>query len=109
MRAGGGLLQLAIAAAAAANAAVRLRPSNLRKAPLPRRVGSTAMVIRAGPQAQIARESNLGWLAPSLVAPVQNRGSSGCGALAACTCIAPNSAQRARVGTALPGFSRPCG
>src|SRR5580765_6608101 len=34
----------------------------------------------------------------------QKRGSSACGSLPPCTCIRPNSAQRARVGTALPGL-----
>src|SRR5262249_43605401 len=39
----------------------------------------------------------------------QKRGSSGCGSLPPCTCMRPYSAQRARVGTALPGLSRPAG
>ncbi len=39
----------------------------------------------------------------------QNRSSSGWASAPRCTCMRPNSAQRASVGTALPGFSRPAG
>ncbi len=39
--------------------------------------------------------------------PCQNRSSPGNGSCPRCTCIRPNSAQRASVGTALPGFSSP--
>src|SRR5471032_621961 len=39
----------------------------------------------------------------------QKRSSSGKGSLPMCTCIAPNSAQRCRVGMFLPGFSMPLG
>ena len=39
----------------------------------------------------------------------QKRGSSGCGSLPPCTRMRPYSAQRASVGTALPGLSRPFG
>src|SRR5687767_4640690 len=37
----------------------------------------------------------------------QNRGSSGCAVFPPCTRMRPYSAQRASVGTALPGLSRP--
>src|SRR5699024_9009774 len=39
----------------------------------------------------------------------QNRSRWGKGSLPSCTCMAPNSAQRCRVGTALPGLSSPGG
>src|SRR5688572_25527662 len=60
-----------------------------------------------------AAQSN--WFSPGCGGPdavlefhqTQKRGSSGCGSCPPCTRMRPYSAQRASVGTALPGFSSP--
>src|SRR6185369_17611180 len=65
-------------------------------------------VLAAAAQAQ--RRATCRCLANPLLEELgQKRGRSACGSLPPCTCMRPYSAQRARVGTALPGLSSPAG
>ena len=68
---------------------------------LPALGGFTNKVGKVGLHARMARRFGAAGVS-------QNLGSSGNGSLPWCTCMAPSSAQRCSVGTALPGFRRPC-
>src|SRR5439155_19513229 len=70
-----------------------------------------AVEVLAAAAAETQRETPIGGVADPLAESLQaqNRGSSGCGAAPRRTCLRPYSAQRASVGTALPGLSSPCG
>ena len=88
------------AASRVAAAALRMRSLSRRLMSSPLKRCSESLVRR--PPEQALR------LARAAVERSRNRGSSGNFSCPRCTCIEPNSAQRCSVGTALPGFSRPC-
>src|SRR6185295_693912 len=69
-----------------------------------------AVEVLAAATAQAQRHATRRGLANPLLEELgQKRGRSACGNLPPCTCIRPYSAQRASVGTALPGLSSPAG
>src|SRR5947207_6946791 len=70
-----------------------------------RRVAEEAL---AAATAQLERRAALRREADAILqgGEAQKRGSSACASLPPCTCMRPYSAQRASVGTALPGLSR---
>src|SRR5690349_10055572 len=69
-----------------------------------------AVEVLAAAAAQSQREPSIGGVADPVAESLerQKRGSSGCGSLPPWTCMRPYSAQRASVGTAFPGLSKPC-